>query len=153
MKNKINIITIIICACVFTLNGCATVVNGTKQQIQIKTPPTQNAKCKISNSRGTWLLNNTPGTISVYRAKNPKDQLAIICSKDGYVPAKKIVKSHVSGAAFVDCALGAIPLLIDGGSNAAYSYPSEIAVPMHKKTQKKTIIYHKKQRVGFHRKC
>lgn len=132
MINKVIIITI--CIASFTLGGCASVVNGVNQSVSVSTPPAKAATCALSNSKGKWFINKTPGSTVVHRAYGP---LKIVCKKSGYVSATKKVESHTKGMAFGNVILGgAIGAGVDIADGAAYDYPTNIVVPMHKLSQK-----------------
>ena len=132
--NKVVNYVAIICIASFVLNGCASIGNGKSQQVQITTPNVRNATCTLTNSQGSWVLHNPPGIIDVKHAKDP---LIIKCSEDGYVTAKQSVPSHISGFMVGNVLLGGVVgAVVDSSDNAAYSYPFDITVTMHRATQK-----------------
>ncbi|MGD9107627.1 MAG: hypothetical protein PVI75_00450 [Gammaproteobacteria bacterium] len=124
----------IMCICTFTLSGCASVVNGVNQSVSVSTPPTKAATCALSNSKGKWFVNKTPGSVVVHRAYGP---LKIVCHKPGYVSATKQVESNTKAMAFGNVLMGgAIGAGVDVADGAAYDYPTNIIIPMHKISQK-----------------
>lgn len=111
------------------LTGCASIVNGTQQNVQVVTPPVTGASCLLSNSKGQWTLPSTPGVVTVHRAYG---DLAVSCHKGGYAPANQTVKSKTKAMAFGNLVFGgAIGGGVDAGDGAAYDYPETITVPMH----------------------
>jgi hypothetical protein len=113
------------------LTGCATVVNGTNQKVDISTPPTTNAQCDLSNSKGKWHVDSTPATIKVHRAFG---QLTAVCSKRGYHTATRTFDSNTKKMVFGNAiAGGLIGAGVDAADGAAYSYPNKLVVPMKKR--------------------
>ena len=70
MKKIINAINILIV--VTSLTSCASIVNGNQQSVTVKTGKIKDAACALSNNKGTWYINNTPGSVTVHRSYNPK---------------------------------------------------------------------------------
>lgn len=121
---------IIIIASVSILSGCATIVDGAKEDIAVDTSPAEGAKCAVKNSKGEWYIDKTPGSVAVHRAYGP---LEVDCKKDGYDEAKMTVKSHTKVATFGNVLVGgAIGVGVDCASGSAYDYPQKIIVPMKK---------------------
>lgn len=111
------------------LTGCASIVNGTGQPMNVLSTPVQEASCELKNSKGQWFV-KTPGTATVHRAYGP---LHIHCEKGKY-QGKKTVQSHTKAMAFGNLVFGGAPgAVIDGVSGAAYDYPNEVTVPMQKR--------------------
>ncbi len=125
--------------CAASLTGCASIVNGTHQKVEISTPPARGAYCNLSNSKGSWVLKSTPGTVKVHRAF---DALNIKCHKKGFNDADKIVNSHTKAMAFGNLVFGGIiGAGVDTGDGAAYNYPEFINVPMYKASHKKNRLH------------
>src|SRR6476646_8876548 len=76
------------------LSGCASIVEGTTQSIAITSPPTDGAKCVMTSSEGTYYV-TTPGNATVHKTKNDLD---VVCKKDGYKDAHTTIPSHFNGA-------------------------------------------------------
>ena len=116
------------------LNGCASIVNGTHESVSVNTGSVKDATCKLYNSKGTWYVNKTPGSVTVHRAYGP---LHVVCNKKGYATAKKTVKSHTKGMAFGNVVFGGVVGAgVDVADGAAYNYPNQIIMSMHKKSKK-----------------
>lgn len=110
------------------LTSCASVVNGTHQTISVLTSPEKEAQCTLTNNKGKWYLNKTPGSVVVHRSYN---DLVVSCEKQGYATSIMQVKSKTKGAAFGNILLGgAIGAGVDMANGAAYEYPLEIKVPL-----------------------
>jgi len=97
------------------LSGCATVIKGGDQSINISTPPTTGAMCVLSNIEGNWTV-ISPGSVTVEKSK---EDAAIHCTKRGWQDAAANIPSGVQG-----WTLGNIIL---GGS---VEYPHSFQVPM-----------------------
>lgn len=125
----INLIKTICLASLVSCVGCASIVNGTSQELNVITTPVSGANCQISNSRGVWSV-KSPGSAMVHRAYGPA---SVSCRKDSYF-GHKTVQSHTKPMAFGNVIVGGIPgAVIDSANGAAYDYPSQIVVPMSKK--------------------
>lgn len=110
------------------LTSCASVVNGTHQSISVETIPAQNAQCSLENSKGKWYINNTPGSTTVHRSIS---DLLVTCKKSGYSVSTSKIKSRTHPAAFGNILLGGVVGAgIDVANGAAYSYPTNIKVPL-----------------------
>lgn len=113
------------------LTGCASISKGTNQSLSVNTAPVTDATCKLDNNKGTWYVQNTPGSVTVHRSY--KD-LHVACNKPGYKTASKTVKSkttpHVFGNAIVG---GVIGTSVDVMNGSAYDYPEVITLPMSKR--------------------
>lgn len=112
------------------LTGCATIRYGTQQQVAVNTGTVKDAKCTLSNSKGIWTVNNTPGDIKIKRGPHP---LQVTCLKNGYAPKTLIFKSKVSPMLLGDIALpgGSAAAVIDYADGAAFRYPDVISVPLN----------------------
>src|ERR1051326_3425476 len=109
------------------LSGCATVIKGTTQPVALSSPPVEGEYCTLYNSEGTWSA-MTPSVELVTRTKN---DLKIVCKKDGYQDATKVVESHFNGATAGNIILGGgVGIVVDAATGADNSYPEAVEVPM-----------------------
>jgi hypothetical protein len=70
----------------------------------------------------------TPGNTTVHKTKNDLD---VVCKKDGFKEAHTTIPSHFNGATAGNIlAGGVIGLGIDAATGANYNYPTEFAVTM-----------------------
>jgi hypothetical protein len=108
-------------AIIGSLGACATIVSGTSQDIAVSTEPA-GAACQLERSGiviGT--VNPTPGTIKVERNKN---DMVLICKKDGYEDGKTPLISSFNGTTFGNFLLGGwVGVAIDASSGANNKYP------------------------------
>ncbi len=118
-------------AAIMPFAGCASIVDGTKQVVSVKTisaaHDVDGAQCSMKNGSGTFYV-KTPGTVTVHRAYGP---LHVKCTKTGYQPALTTVKSSTKGMAYGNLLFGGvIGAGVDMSDGAAYNYPKLITVPM-----------------------
>lgn len=110
------------------LGGCASIVNGTSEVVSVITPPVKDANCELTNSKGSFYVAHTPGTISVHRAYG---DMHVKCTKQGYEDGLVVVKSTTKKMAFGNIIFGGvIGAGVDMANGAAYNYPEKIVVPM-----------------------
>lgn len=119
----------LICIAVLALSGCATIVDGTTQEIALSTEPEQNAECTLSNSAGSWKI-STPGNIQVHKSAST---LAVTCTKAGYLESKKFVSAKTAPNTHGNILTGGlIGSLVDASSGAMNQYPAAIVVSMER---------------------
>jgi hypothetical protein len=110
--------------------ACASIVDGQNQTLSVNTFPKAGATCKLSNGKGTWYVNKTPGTVTVTRGY---DDMITTCELAGYGKGSASAKSSTKAMAAGNIIFGGI---IGGGvdmaTGAAYDYPSEITVQLEK---------------------
>ncbi len=109
------------------LSGCASIVEGTTQMVQVTTPPVDGAACTLTSSEGVYTV-TTPGSVKVHKTKN---DMKVLCKKDGYQDGMTVVVSHFNGATAGNLLLGgAIGMAVDAGTGANYNFPDAVSVPM-----------------------
>ena len=104
------------------LAGCASIVEKQTQTVMIDTPACQQAICRLSNSKGKYLVQSTPGSVEIRRAYG---DLTIVCEKDGRTATSTHASSYNEGLiGNLIFGLGWIPAaLIDSGDGAGFTYP------------------------------
>lgn len=109
------------------LQGCASIVSGTNQLVSVDTPGCPASACELTNEKGKWYINATPGTTTVSRAYGP---LNAVC-KNGDTTANASFNSTTKGMAFGNILFGGvIGAGVDMSSGAAYDYPATLTIPM-----------------------
>lgn len=104
-------------------------MNGQNQSLSVDTTPVSDAKCTLSNDKGTWYVNGTPGSVTVGRSYDP---LNVDCEKGAYNGIMSI-ESKTKGMAFGNLLFGGIiGAGVDMSNGSAYDYPTPITVPMKK---------------------
>ncbi len=108
--------------------SCASVIEGTSQQITINTNPSD-AKCGLyrkGESIGT--VTSTPGSVLV---KKTKHDIWIECVKDGYEPATYKNHSGMAGASFGNIVAGGlIGVAVDSASGADNKYDGTVNISL-----------------------
>lgn len=122
---------ILVIASASLAGGCASIVDGTSQVITVEThqraTPVSGASCEMINSKGTYHV-TTPGTLTVHRAYGG---LSVTCTKDGMPAGTATVTSGTKPMAFGNILFGgAIGVVVDTTSGAAYDYPAVVRIFM-----------------------
>jgi uncharacterized protein YceK len=72
-----------------SLSGCASIIAGTTQTVNVSTTPASGANCTLQNKEGSWTM-SSPGPIKVARSKTNLD---VRCTQAGYQEASSSVPS------------------------------------------------------------
>lgn len=106
------------------LGGCASIVEGTSQEIAVNTDPT-GAKCLLERQGITIAqVNSTPGSVRIDKTKH---DITVICSKDGYEDARYHNKSDVAAMTAGNIILGGgVGWIIDSASGADNKYDASV---------------------------
>ena len=116
---------------VLMLSNCASIVSGRTQNISVNTQQVEAAKCSLANNKGTWYVNQTPGSVTI---NGSSKDLRVSCEKRGYNKAEKNVDSSVKAWIFGNILFGLIGgpigVAVDMVNGAGYKYPQEVSVPM-----------------------
>ena len=102
--------------------------------MSVSTSDVTGAMCTLSNSKGSYYVNSTPGSVMV---RNACDQLTVTCKKDGYVPANPAagsIQDKSKGMAWGNILFGGIiGIAVDRNKGAGCTYPQQnIIFPMQK---------------------
>lgn len=118
------------------LPACASVVGGTKQPVTVDTAPVTAARCSLTNDKGTFTVDSTPGSVVVGRSI---EDLVVTCGKEGHRGSPLRVASTTKALAFGNIlAGGLIGAAVDRGTGAAFDYPAIIHVPLYPTSQPST---------------
>ena len=115
------------------LSGCASITESKNQSMSVTTGEVTGAMCTLSNSKGSYYV-TTPGSVMV---RNACDQLAISCTKEGYVPANPAagtVQDKAKKMAWGNIVFGGIiGIAVDRSTGAGCQYPQQnVIFPMQK---------------------
>ncbi len=109
------------------LSGCATVIKGTTQTVNVSSPPVWGARCVLFTASGYWDV-ITPNSVTVPRSR---EDLNVICTKRGFKDGRAIASSQFNFVTFGNAIAGGVTgVIIDGFTGANDSYPHDIEVPM-----------------------
>ncbi|MDJ0741683.1 MAG: hypothetical protein QNJ91_18400 [Gammaproteobacteria bacterium] len=108
--------------------GCATIVEGGAQTVRVDTDP-PGARCVITRAGvAVSTIPSTPATVSLFKESG---DLALRCSKPGYLDSDAAQSAEFSGTVFGNILFGGlIGAAIDMGSGATHKYPDEIFVTL-----------------------
>jgi phosphoketolase len=109
------------------VSGCASIIEGTTQNIAVTTTPKGGAKCVLTSSEGTYYV-TTPGNANVHKTKHNLD---VTCQLDGFKDSHTVVESHFNGATVGNVlAGGVIGIGVDAATGANYNYPENVEIAM-----------------------
>lgn len=110
------------------ISGCATIVNGSSQNLSVLTDPA-GASCVFRREGEViGVVNPSPGTLSISKSRHRID---VRCQKDGYAEVSGNLGSTFQAAALGNILLGGlIGAIADASSGAATDYPKEISLTL-----------------------
>lgn len=108
------------------LSACASIVEGSTQNITVDTNPQMAANCELKNERGDWSV-LTPGSVGIKRSKS---DLNVNCTAPGYSGELRLSADAESWGIGNVIAGGVIGAGVDAGTGAMFSYDDRITVPM-----------------------
>jgi len=115
-------------ALLLTINGCASIIEGTSQTITLNTNP-PGADCALTRE-GVVIgrVAPTPGSVVIQKTKH---DITITCAKEGYQDATYLNHSGAAGATFGNIVLGGgIGWAIDSASGADNKYDSPVNITL-----------------------
>lgn len=114
-------------ALTFALSGCASVTQGTTEDIKVTSLPVDGANCTLKNGVGAWSV-TTPGSAKVDKSKTDLD---VTCSKTGFQDGHTIMESHFEGMTAGNLILGGgIGLAVDASTGAMNHYDKAVEVTL-----------------------
>lgn len=114
-------------AAAFMLPGCATILDGTTQEITFDTNP-QGAECVLERDGKLLSRVNTPNTIMV---KKTKHDIHVSCTKDGYHDSVAHLKSKIEGSTWGNILLGGgVGWAIDSAAGSDNEYEDYVTITM-----------------------
>ena len=127
MSNLYKVLTL--CCVVASLAACASIVDGSTQEIEFKSEPA-GSHCVVNRDNEEIANFKTDTFVTVDRSKWP---MKILCKQKGYkdtvLNIAAVSNPYVSGNLLMG---GFIGYAIDQSSGAAHGYPSPITVIMVK---------------------
>lgn len=118
---------IAILACSAWLSGCASIFEGTTQQISVNTTP-PGARCTFWRN-GAYIADVpvTPGAVTIDKTK---DELVIVCSKPGYIAATFVNKSGLAMATLANILTAGLAWAVDSSRGADNKYQGEVSLAL-----------------------
>ena len=111
--------------------GCASIFDGTTQQISISTTP-PDARCKLMRlGASIGEISSTPGVVTIRKTKH---DITIVCSKPGYIDATYMNHAGAADTSLTDI-LGGIATIgiswgIDSATGADNKYEGQVNVTL-----------------------
>ena len=109
------------------LSGCASIFEGTTQQISVSTTPA-GARCTFWRN-GTLIsdIAATPGSVTI---RKTKDDLTIICDKRGYGTATYVNHSGLAMATFANILTAGLAWAYDSTRGADNKYEGQVSLAL-----------------------
>ncbi|OGT67570.1 MAG: hypothetical protein A3J38_03485 [Gammaproteobacteria bacterium RIFCSPHIGHO2_12_FULL_45_9] len=121
--------------CVAGFSGCAALLSGTSQSVQIETVDNQTAtfvpvqSCRITHTEeGTTLIPHGRGIVTIKRG----DQPTILCPKPGYEQLATQIPTSINPFMWLDVLFWP-SFIVDIATGAYQKYPAYYPVQMHRK--------------------
>ncbi len=115
--------------------GCATIISGTNQYIQIRVIDTKTNEsitdfnCAVLESNGTKHSLNKDGSVLVTRSNAP---LQITCNKDGFKASQMGIGSSFNSTTLLNIITAMGGFIVDAVTGAMYAYPSHFVIHLEK---------------------
>jgi len=124
--------------------GCAAIIEGSDQDIQVATDP-EAAECSVMrNGVAIAVIPRTPGSVNIEKTK---DDIQIVCRREGYRPTSCLNSSDYAGVGAANALLGVLTMgvgfAIDSASGADNKYESSVAIrliPQDQSEETKTLL-------------
>jgi hypothetical protein len=109
------------------LTGCASIFEGTSQQIAVRTTPA-GARCTFwRNGALVADIPSTPGTVIVEKTKV---DLFVVCDKPGYASATYVNRSGLAAATYANVLTLGLAWAVDSSRGADNKYEGEIELSL-----------------------
>ncbi len=109
-----------------SLFACATLVSGSSQNVTITTDPAGASCIFRRNDQVIGVINPTPGTLNVEKSRG---DIAVACTKDGYLDSKGVVGSKFQAMTFGNILFGGlVGVVVDAPSGATSQYEPQITI-------------------------
>ena len=128
MGGFIRTASLLLALATLLLSGCATIVKGSTQDLNINTDPA-GAACDLSRA-GVVIatVDPTPGTVQV---KKDKNNIEVKCKKSGYTETSGQIPANFEGWTVGNVLIGGIiGIAVDYGSGALNNYEPELFVKL-----------------------
>jgi hypothetical protein len=124
MKNS-TLIAATVVSCL-SASGCANIVRGTSEAVNIETTECPGARCILQQKKGSWEV-TAPGSVVIPRSD---DTLNVTCSKGEHTASVAVDSGVSSGAIVGDALLFGIFSAANAATDAHREYPDKITVPL-----------------------
>lgn len=113
-------------AAALALAGCASIIEGTTQTINVTTAP-EGARCEFHREgKIIGVMESAPGALVVEKLKH---DITLKCRKSGYKESSQTLKSGTEGAVLGNIIMGGVVgWAVDSASGADNKYPENVHV-------------------------
>lgn len=118
------------------LGACASIIEGSSQQINLQTNPPLHADCRLSNERGAWQT-SAPAVVTVKRSKS---DLNVECRSSG-ISGQAVSGAEPEGWTFGNIVTGFLGAGVDGATGAMFAYDTIVTVPLASSEQPVSSFY------------
>jgi len=109
------------------VSGCASLIEGTTQQISVSTTP-PGAHCLfLRNGNTIATIPSTPGAVTIEKTR---DDLVIVCNKRGYASGTFVNKSGLAMVAYANLLTAGLSWAVDTGRGADNKYQGQVALAL-----------------------
>jgi hypothetical protein len=109
------------------VSGCASVFEGTTQQISVSTNPT-GAHCMFMRNGNTIAtVPSTPGAATIEKTK---EDLVIVCSKRGYSAATYVNRPGLAMVSYANLLTGGLTWAVDSTRGADNKYQGQVELAL-----------------------
>lgn len=122
--------------CLLAMSGCATIVEGTSQNVAVVTEPA-GARCTMDRqAKLIATIDRTPGAAHLDKSSN---DLLITCGKDGFKPITVTDSAHLVGTTLGNVlAGGLVGFVVDAADGADDAYQPEVHLALDPATEAAT---------------
>jgi len=119
-------------ALALSTGACATVVEGTSQEISVSTTP-PGASCDFL--RNGALIGAVPSTPGIVTVSKEQASITVTCEKEGHLAASEVLSAEFGGTTLGNILLGGvIGVAIDAASGANNKYPDSVSLALPPET-------------------
>jgi len=118
--------------CLLTLlSGCATILSGSHQSINVQTDP-PGAHCEVvRDGKVIAAVDNTPGVINIEKTKN---DMNVWCKKDGFAESHGNAQSGNDGMTLGNIVIGGlVGWGVDSALGSDNKYPEQVMINLQPK--------------------
>jgi len=117
-------------AFLLTLSACASITEGSTQQIAVRSTPPHAACELVRDGKTLTTIESAPATVTVEKSSS---DITVTCRKPGYDPGREVLKATLDRNIVANVLMTAgIGYAVDSATGAAHHYRSQITVELFK---------------------
>jgi hypothetical protein len=114
-------------ACSALVSGCASLIEGTTQQISVSTTPSGAHCLFLRNGNTIATIPSTPRAVTIEKTR---DDLVIVCNKRGYASATFVNKSGLAMVAYANILTAGLSWAVDTSRGADNKYQGQVELAL-----------------------